>query len=90
MNRRGFLGALLGAFVADPEELLWVPGKKLISIPAPAIYRGNLLLTPEQVSRDMLRILQKNLVFHKEAFRLSYPAIGSTLNVRRPLNYVTH
>jgi hypothetical protein len=33
MNRRGLLGAALGAFVADPERLLWVPGKKLISIP---------------------------------------------------------
>lgn len=35
MNRRGFLAALAGAFVTDPERLLWVPGKKLISIPAP-------------------------------------------------------
>jgi hypothetical protein len=39
MNRRGFLG-LLGAFAAsavlDPEKLLWEPGKKLISIPAPS------------------------------------------------------
>lgn len=33
MNRRSFLG-LMAAFVADPERLLWVPGKKLISIPA--------------------------------------------------------
>lgn len=36
MNRRGFLGALgLGAsaFAMDPEALLWVPGKKTISIP---------------------------------------------------------
>lgn len=36
MNRRGFIG-LLGAAVAsaayDKERLLWVPGKKLISIP---------------------------------------------------------
>lgn len=32
MNRRGFLGLLAGA-VLDPERLLWVPGKKLISIP---------------------------------------------------------
>lgn len=36
MNRRGFLGAL-GAAIAgatlDPERELWVPGKKLISIP---------------------------------------------------------
>lgn len=38
MNRRGFLSALISAGVAaaaDPERLLWTPGKKLISIPAP-------------------------------------------------------
>lgn len=35
MNRRSFLAALAGAFVADPERLLWVPGKKMISIPKP-------------------------------------------------------
>ena len=38
MNRRLFLGALgvagAGA-VLDPERLLWVPGRKLISIPKP-------------------------------------------------------
>lgn len=38
-SRRGFLG-LLGAGVAgmvlDPERLLWVPGAKTISIPAPS------------------------------------------------------
>jgi len=36
MNRRAFFGALTGiAAIAalDPEKLLWVPGKKLISIP---------------------------------------------------------
>lgn len=40
MNRRGFLGTLLGgaALVADPERLLWTPGKKLISIPKPVIH----------------------------------------------------
>ncbi len=40
MNRRGFIGALLGtagAIVLDPERALWKPGK-LISIPkAPEI-----------------------------------------------------
>lgn len=40
MNRRGFLSALIG-FAAtatlDPERLLWVPGQKLISIPAPSM-----------------------------------------------------
>ena len=37
MNRRGFLGALLGgaaALALDPEKLLWRPGAKLISIPS--------------------------------------------------------
>ena len=33
MNRRGFLALLAGA-VLDPERLLWVPGRKVISIPA--------------------------------------------------------
>lgn len=36
MKRRRFIGALLGgasAFALDPERALWVPGKKLISIP---------------------------------------------------------
>lgn len=39
MTRRALLAMLAGAAgvaVADPERLLWVPGRKLISIPAPA------------------------------------------------------
>ncbi len=42
MNRRGFLGALIGAIgglTLDRERLPWVPGKKLISIPSPRITR---------------------------------------------------
>lgn len=37
MNRRAFLGAIAAglAAVIDPERLLWVPRRKLISIPAP-------------------------------------------------------
>jgi hypothetical protein len=38
MNRRFFLSALAGAVAGaayDPEKALWVPGKKLISIPKP-------------------------------------------------------
>jgi hypothetical protein len=38
MNRRGFFGALAAIAATatlDPERLLWVPGKKLISIPPP-------------------------------------------------------
>lgn len=35
MNRRGFLAALAAAVVCEPDRLLWEPGKRLISIPAP-------------------------------------------------------
>jgi hypothetical protein len=37
MNRRTFFGslaALVAGATLDPEKLLWVPGRKLISIPA--------------------------------------------------------
>lgn len=37
MNRRSFLAAIAGAFAADPERLLWIPGAKTISIPAPRV-----------------------------------------------------
>ncbi len=36
MTRR-FLLTLLTAVVTDPERLLWTPGKRLISIPAPKL-----------------------------------------------------
>lgn len=32
-SRRGFLGALIAGLALDPERALFVPGKKLISIP---------------------------------------------------------
>jgi hypothetical protein len=35
MTRRALFG-FLAAAAADPERLLWEPGKRLISIPAPA------------------------------------------------------
>ncbi len=35
MNRRDFFGTLVASLALDPERLLWVPGKKLISIPNP-------------------------------------------------------
>ena len=38
MNRRGFFtiaAAVLAGMAADPEKLLWVPGKKRIFIPRP-------------------------------------------------------
>jgi hypothetical protein len=39
-SRRRFLGILgIGAaLIADPERLIWTPGKRLISIPVPKKY----------------------------------------------------
>ncbi len=56
MNRRGFLGALLGAAAGaayDPERALWVPGAKLISIP-----QGPKLIDPHEFLHlhDMITI----------------------------------
>lgn len=37
MTRRGFIAAFAAAVALDPEKLLWRPGEKLISIPAPRL-----------------------------------------------------
>lgn len=52
MNRRGFLslfGIGAAAVALDPERLLWVPGRKLISIPAPDPARLRFRLALAQV-----------------------------------------
>lgn len=56
MNRRGFIGSLLGAtsaLVLDPERLLWVPGAKTISIPAPHRH-GNTMWAQSDLVRQKL------------------------------------
>jgi hypothetical protein len=65
MNRRGFFGAIAGIVAGatlDPERLLWRPGAKLISIPAPT----NQLLTVELLSRECLAALKQSLVFARQ------------------------
>ncbi len=42
LSRRGMLAALIGGgmgMALDPEKLLWVPGKKMISIPTPQMQK---------------------------------------------------
>ncbi len=55
MNRRGFLGVLLGgaAIAADPERLLWVRGKTLYSIGPPRIYTVSDLISEAMNSMEM-------------------------------------
>jgi hypothetical protein len=37
LNRRSFLAILAAGLALDPERMLWLPGKKLISIPKPRL-----------------------------------------------------
>jgi hypothetical protein len=74
MNRRGFLGMLAGATL-DPERLLWVPGRKLISIPRQRIIIDPLLaVSPAILGRPegygFFDALPK-LKFHPHVFILS-------------------
>ena len=88
MNRRLFLGAIASAFVADPERLLWTPGRKLISIPKP---RGNVLLMPEIIAVEMYRALQDQLVFARVVSReydRTFDPDAYTLNVRKPARFI--
>jgi hypothetical protein len=85
MNRRGFLQALIGSAVLDPDRLLWVPGRKLISIPAPQVGYRPLMI--EDITKMALAILEKNLVFTRN-LQLEKPIrLGATLNVRKPAAY---
>jgi hypothetical protein len=83
VNRRGFLGAVAGAFVFDPERLLWRRGAKMISIPEPrltGIYwgdriRGGRIYLELGDIREILKALQKELTEVKRG-QLESPATG--------------
>lgn len=65
LNRRGFLGALATALAGatlDPEKLLWEPGKRMISIPAPVVRAG---LPPYSwITAEILQVLKNKLVLN--------------------------
>jgi hypothetical protein len=66
MNRRLLLKMLVGSAVLDPERLLWVPGKKLISIPAvaPALNYSNIdRLFIEHIPRTLDYIFTEDAAF---------------------------
>ncbi len=63
MNRRGFLNLLglsAGTMVLDPEKLLWVPGKKTIFVPPPAI--SERLLTLDEINFFTKKYIIPNVV----------------------------
>jgi hypothetical protein len=59
VTRRGFfsrLSAFVATAVLDPERALWVPGRRLISIPAPAS-----VISPDVLAREVLVIFRRDL-----------------------------
>lgn len=70
MNRRAFFAALAGAAAAssDPERALWVPGRKLISIPAPRpVYTGPFHVYPAMEGFALQAQVLETLINHRWA-----------------------
>lgn len=64
-SRRAFLRAALlattAAAVVDIDQLLWLPSSQVVVPELPAGL--NVLVTPDWVTREALRILERNLNF---------------------------
>ena len=69
MNRRSFLAGLATAFVVDPERLLWVPGKKTISIPKPRPFIAGIDLGEMVEIREYIQISHNLQVLPETARR---------------------
>lgn len=70
MNRRSFLASLAAALTLDPERALYVPGKKLISVPPPKVLRVRIQM--HFIGRDGLRYEPEKLAFHRNAYIWAY------------------
>lgn len=81
-SRRDFIAVIAAAFVVDPERMLWVPGKKLISIPeSPGHY-----LTVQEITSGMLAILCNNIDLGiRQLYDDQFSASGNLIRVRKPL-----
>lgn len=95
-SRRKFLRNLLGttgiAVVGttigmDLEKLLWVPGERVISVPAvatPAIR----FITTQDLNYYMLEALKNNMILLRDPVYWDFKP-GTTINVRRPSYYAS-
>ncbi len=98
MNRRLFLASLIGsasAAIIDPDRLLWVPGRKLISIPKPLVIPANLLNVGDvitisgrfifnPITREMTAVLQPFRISHKAQSQIETSWILEPLLDLRP------
>jgi hypothetical protein len=57
VSRRLFLGILGSSTLFDPERLLWLPGKKVISVPAPRARRTRYFAVDQPMGPDWRAVL---------------------------------
>jgi len=88
MDRRAFVRSVLSAVAAgavlDVDQLLWVPGAKTIWLPPVAPVDYNTLITPAWVTREVLEMLHKQLVFTEQIDRVYDAPRPFALSVRKP------
>jgi hypothetical protein len=81
MNRRGFLGTLLGAtavMALDPEKLLWVPGQKKIFVPKPKMITVTFCIDKQYI----IEFIQENSVYIASAVSKRANIDRDILNLR--------
>ena len=93
MDRRGFLGSLIGGVAATAAVRTWpfrvfsFPDEIIVPHTLPII--SNQLLSIDMITRESLRVLMNSLTFTEFA-RRDYPSsmpIGSVLNIRKPARF---
>ena len=90
MERRAFLRWLLAAMggaVLDPERLLWVPGEKTLFVPPVTGWSGHTVVTPDWLAREVLAMLEKNLVFARAINREYAACVGTSVTIRTPARW---
>jgi hypothetical protein len=75
-TRRGFLG-IIGAAMAvaalDPERALWVPGKRMISIPKPLATAGDEWGSIVLETSQIRRVIGDEYLKHLAGLKLDFP-----------------
>lgn len=88
MNRRAFLGSLIGGVVAASAVRTFP--FRVFSFPS-EIITGNRLLTTDWITAESLRILVKQLNLlniYNEDFEQDSSKIGSIINVKMPQRFI--
>jgi hypothetical protein len=94
MNRRSFLALLAASLTLDPEKALWLPGKKLVSIPKPPTLSPRYLTSDmildavlEHFSTESVIMQLVNERYDPKSKRWKKRQIGDSLHIRLPHSF---